>query len=449
MKINKKNLSAVLVFSLVLFFGVCLNLHYSLAEEANEENTTPVYMENGIINFADLGYQFDKISDVKINGKLLPQTAFLFYDQCINLNAVGINYTDNEIDTLTFTYENETIELNITPDIMSTTYMIYINKQNFPDEVFREYISENADKDKDGFLTKKEISDIKSIDFEGHFASDLPGDKSKQIKSLKGINIFENLENLTINNNVFKTLDLTGLVNLKNIFVHNSGICNVKGLDSCTKLETLNLSNNNLSNIDLSKNTSLKSLNLSSNHLNNLDSLKDLPSLESLNLSSNNISNIDLSNNTSLKSLNLENNSLQCLNLSQYKSLKEVALGEQHVHDIPTFPDRIKDVKDYFPEYNDRVFEYYDISYFDLDKSFDKNKVNNLSTEQTDHFYFGDVLPLISDNKLFVYVGHGDGDGGDVAEVFHTCKSSYDYKVPYGNGQETSMHVIWEEYHYY
>ncbi len=469
MKINKKNLSAVLVFSLVLFFCVCLNLHYSLAEE----NPTPVGIdEKGIINFAELGYQFDKISDIKIDGKLLPQTA-LIDDQCINLDAIGINYTDDKNEVLTFTYENETIELNITPDLIST--YIYINKQNFPDEVFREYISENADTNKDGFLGKEEISNLKSIDFDGlsYIPSDLPGDKCKQIKSLKGINIFENLESLTLKNNVFKTLDLTGLTNIKNVSVTNNGISSVNGLNFCTNLETLNLSNNRLSNINLSKNTSLKTLNLENNSFNCLDlsnnaSLKNLSvhnnqistldglnsctKVETLDLSNNKLSNIDLSDKTSLKTifarsnkisnvwglgscteletLDLDDNRLQCLDLSNNKSLKKVILGEQ----------RIRSKEAIYDGYYTHEGLYYYISHFELDNNFDKGRVSNLVVEN-DRSAIDGIVPLISENKLYV-----DTAVKSSGVIWGTYKSYYDYTVPYGDRQQTSMRVIWYSY---
>ena len=62
----------------------------------------------------------------------------------------------------------------------------------FIDSVFREYVSKKYDKDKDGVLTNDEISNITEISINGS-----KNDNYQNLKSLKGIEQFRNLEKLT------------------------------------------------------------------------------------------------------------------------------------------------------------------------------------------------------------------------------------------------------------
>ena len=52
---------------------------------------------------------------------------------------------------------------------------VAINSKNFPDKVFREYVSENFDKDNNGSLSDAEIQAITYIDVEKYGISDLKG----------------------------------------------------------------------------------------------------------------------------------------------------------------------------------------------------------------------------------------------------------------------------------
>ena len=114
---------------------------------------------------------------------------------------------------------------------------ISINSTNFPDENFRNYLLEQ-DYGKDGKLTGGEIKDITYI-----FVS------NKNISSLKGIEYFTALTNLTCNNNQLTTLDVS-----KN-----------------TALTILWCESNQLTALDVSKNTALTELLCDYNQLTALD----------------------------------------------------------------------------------------------------------------------------------------------------------------------------------
>jgi hypothetical protein len=52
---------------------------------------------------------------------------------------------------------------------------VEINATNFPDANFRSYVSDNFDKDKNGFLSNEEISSVSSIFVYFNNISDLTG----------------------------------------------------------------------------------------------------------------------------------------------------------------------------------------------------------------------------------------------------------------------------------
>lgn len=78
-----------------------------------------------------------------------------------------------------------------------------INAANFPDEIFRNYVSSNFDTDKDGRLSENEIAAVTTIDVSG-----------KGISSLTGIKYFTALTELHCENTKLTGADLTGLNDL-------------------------------------------------------------------------------------------------------------------------------------------------------------------------------------------------------------------------------------------
>ena len=102
-----------------------------------------------------------------------------------------------------------------------------IDAAAFPDAAFRNWVSVNADTDKDGKLTAAEITAIKTIDLS----------QVKTIEDLKGIEYFTALEILNVNENKLTSLDIS-----KN-----------------TELIELHCSNNRLPCLDLGMNRKLNS----------------------------------------------------------------------------------------------------------------------------------------------------------------------------------------------
>lgn len=143
---------------------------------------------------------------------------------------------------------------------------VAINAANFPDEAFRNYVSQNFDTNADGRLTPTEIAAVTRIDC-GH----------KGIADLTGVEYFTELEYLACDNNNLTALDVS-----RN-----------------TKLRELYCSYNDLSSLDLSQNAALYDLACIGDNLTSLD-LSHNPELTYLGCTFNSIDTLDISSNPKL-----------------------------------------------------------------------------------------------------------------------------------------------------
>ena len=109
----------------------------------------------------------------------------------------------------------------------SSANNITINKANFPDDIFRQYVLNNCDADKNQSLSDQEIADVTELLI-----------YNMDIADLTGIGYFTALNRLICEDNKLTTLDVS-----KN-----------------TALTILDCSNNQLTALDLSHNTALTEL---------------------------------------------------------------------------------------------------------------------------------------------------------------------------------------------
>ena len=85
------------------------------------------------------------------------------------------------------------------PQTVSAAGDVKINEKNFPDSVFRDYVKENFDKNKDGKLSSSEVKNATSVNVMG-----------VSITSLKGIEYLTELTELLCSHS-----SLTTLVNIR------------------------------------------------------------------------------------------------------------------------------------------------------------------------------------------------------------------------------------------
>ena len=187
---------------------------------------------------------------------------------------------------------------------------VEINSSNFPDAVFRSYISSSIDKNSDGVLSDTERS-IKSIDVH-----------SKAINDLKGIEYFTSITNLDCSYNQLTSLDVSKNTALTKLSCYSNQLTSLD-VSKNTALKEIDCSGNQLTSLDLSKNTELTRLKCNSNDLTSLDVSKNTK-LVNLNCHSNKLTSLDVSKNTELKVLNCGFNKLTSLNVSYNTALNEL-----------------------------------------------------------------------------------------------------------------------------
>ncbi|SEW17452.1 hypothetical protein SAMN05216413_1389 [Ruminococcaceae bacterium KH2T8] len=166
---------------------------------------------------------------------------------------------------------------------------VAVNEQNFPDGVFRSYVSDNFDEDGDGYLCDAEIENANTIQCWGSI-------RSTRIADLTGIGLLP-------------------------------------------YLTRLDCSYNDLTELDVSNNTALTYLRLNSNSVEELD-LSNNPALETVDCAYNNISELDFSSNTSIKILSVGHNPLTELTLGNNSELYafnclDTDLSELNISGVP------------------------------------------------------------------------------------------------------------------
>ena len=161
---------------------------------------------------------------------------------------------------------------------------IELNENAFPDQVFRGYISDNFDNNKDGALSFAELCSIRDIYI-----------SSMGVYSVKGIEVFPELTNLNCGNNSIEEIHISS-----------------RGLNS------LLCSDNNLRVLDIGMQTALNCLDFANNDIYELDMSK-FPALEALDCPANHFTTLNLQNNENLMELNCERNSIEEIHINSRK----------------------------------------------------------------------------------------------------------------------------------
>lgn len=211
-------------------------------------------------------------------------------------------------------------------------------KLNFPDEEFRNFLKGYCDTNNDGKLDV----DIKSMKIPNSYA----------IKSLKGIEFFEDLETLDCHGIGLTTLNVTKNFNLKELNCSDNQLKDYLYILS-NKLKKLNCSNNKLTymNLGILHGLNLEEVNCSNNEIRNIvmDSVGELvkfdcsnndlmtldvsqcSKLQQLNCSGNQLMELDVGNQTQLTQLDCHNNKLTELNVEQNGSLTSLICNDNQL----------------------------------------------------------------------------------------------------------------------
>ena len=187
-----------------------------------------------------------------------------------------------------------------------------INKNNFPDDSFRNYIKTYKAGGRD-VLTVEEQRKVETIKVEG-----------RNISSLKGIEAFPNLTELDCGNNSIQKLDLRQNPKLKTLKCNKNQLTKLD-LSKNPDIDYLNCSENQLKQLDVSNLKDLVMLNCSHNDLEQLD-VRNSKFLETLYCSWNRLTELDadVTHKSRLVSVECQNNQLTSLILGQNKLLKKL-----------------------------------------------------------------------------------------------------------------------------
>lgn len=188
---------------------------------------------------------------------------------------------------------------------------VEINKTNFPDQAFREYVKDKIDKEdttgqKDGQLSKAERDAVTEINIDNQNCTDLTGiayfanltTLKCQHNGLKELNLEdnENLTELNCSYNQLTTLDVSKNAKLSALRCYNNGMVELN-LGDITHLTLLECNDNNLTELDVSKNPYLEELQCRENKLRRLVIGKNYK-LRGLYLRGNQLTSLDLSGTT-------------------------------------------------------------------------------------------------------------------------------------------------------
>ena len=145
-----------------------------------------------------------------------------------------------------------------------------VDAVNFPDEAFRGYVSAQADKDGDGWLSPDEMAGIGTLTIVDDY----------NLLDLEGIEYLTGLTNLTLRNVTGLTeLNLLRNTELESLEIRGTHLHSLQ-LDGLNRLEKADISQNALTSLN-AEGCALKTLNISSNPIRELN-LGQQPALEQL-----------------------------------------------------------------------------------------------------------------------------------------------------------------------
>ena len=186
-----------------------------------------------------------------------------------------------------------------------------IHPRNFPNATFMEYVK-RFDTNNNEFLDSEEREAVTEIDVH-----------AKSIDSLKGIELFPNLEKLECNNNKLTELDVSKNTKLTELYCMGNWQLSELDVSKNTALKYLWCGSSSLSSLYLSSNTELEALDCSRSQLSYL-SIYNNPKLWHLDCSRNNLKDLVIDYNENLKELNCSDNQLERLSVKENTLLEKL-----------------------------------------------------------------------------------------------------------------------------
>ena len=232
---------------------------------------------------------------------------------------------------------------------LSQNKPIEINSDNFPDNAFIYAVRQQLDLDKNNVLSEEEIQKATKIDIYN----------SSSLASVKGVELFPELKELNIPNNVvgettrltqldlsnnkkleiincsgstlLTKIDLTQNELLKELYCSGTGLTNLD-ISNNINLEKLYCNGTGIDEINLDNNKLLKEINCSDTKITTLN-LENNVELTKIGCSNTGITSLNLNNNSKLTSLNCAGTQITNLNLNNNRSLKQIYMNDCPIGD--------------------------------------------------------------------------------------------------------------------
>ena len=171
---------------------------------------------------------------------------------------------------------------------------------------------------RDGQLSKQEIAAVRSIDCRG-----------MGFRSVIGVKIFSELEQLNCAENQLTSIDVSGCSKLRSMACHENQLTSIN-ISGCSMLSTLHCAGNRLSSLNVSNHPALTVLMAWDNEFTSLN-LSGCSSLTDLGCERNQLTSLNLSGCTGLTTLHCFENQLTSLNLSDCRALNDLGCWENQL----------------------------------------------------------------------------------------------------------------------
>lgn len=205
--------------------------------------------------------------------------------------------------------------------MVSAEESITIDEANFPDEVFRTYVSENFDENKDDILQPEEIAKATIIDFDyGTY----------WVTDLSGIEYLTKLESLNCSFNGVSALDLSENTELQYLDCSYNEELEEINVSANTKLQELHCYETPVSAIDVTHNPELVRLDCNNTTISELDVTHN-QKLFALNVEKTNLTSIDISNNPELYEVYVTGTAMTELDISNNPRMGQIRVDNTSI----------------------------------------------------------------------------------------------------------------------
>ena len=230
-------------------------------------------------------------------------------------------------------YGNTTIAGDVKAKLVEApkTKIVDINKDSFPDDVFRDFVLEKIDIDDNNVLTSDEVQATTIISL-----------YKKDISSLKGIEYFTEVDFLQCNFSNLKSLDLSKNTKMRTLYIGDNPNLTSLNISKCKDLATLDCPNCGLTEMELSNNLNLQNLDCGGNKIKTLH--LDLPRLREVSVNGNGLESLTFSERTdNVKNLECQDNKLTSLSLGEWElNTLDCSNNQLSSLDVSSYPNLYK-----------------------------------------------------------------------------------------------------------